>query len=343
MIILYFIVLFLALYQCRFKRNGFYDDYIDKKQCNAIKGIFIMCVFISHVVPYLLQEDNPSSHWYDLTFSFINGNLGQLIVSSFLFYSGYGVFESIKNKGDEYVKGFPRKRILNTLLNFDVAVLAFAFMDILLNIKFTTSQFLLSFIAWDSIYNSNWYIFCILICYVFTYIVVYIFGKGKKAMWYLLGLSFLYVLLLSLCKPIHWYSTILTYWGGCAFSFHKEKIDMFLKKRYYLSFSLLIILLIILHLFPEKSCFGIIYNCKSIVFAVVIVMITMKVKISNRPLIWLGIHLFPIYIYQRIPMILLKKLELFSIIDYKYTYIAICAIITILIAELYRIIEIRIK
>ena len=140
-----------------------------------------MCVFISHVFPYLLQKNNPSSHWYDLTFYFIHENLGQLIVSSCLFYSGYGVFESIKNKGNEYIKGFPRKRILNTLLNFDVAVLAFAFMDILLNIKFTTTQFLLSLIAWDSIYNSNWYIFCILICYAFTYIVVYIFGKGKKA------------------------------------------------------------------------------------------------------------------------------------------------------------------
>ena len=44
-------------------------------------------------------------------------------------------------------------------------------------------------------------------------------------------------------------------------------------------------------------------------------MITMKVKISNTPLIWLGIHLFPIYIYQRIPMIYFQKVFLFSIIE----------------------------
>lgn len=343
MILLYFIVLLLALYQCRFKRTGFYDDYIDKKQCNAIKGIFIMCVFISHVIPYILQKDNPSSHWYDLSFSFINGHLGQLIVSSFLFYSGYGVFESIKNKGDEYIKGFPRKRILNTLLNFDVAVITFALMCLLLNIKFTISRFLLSLIAWDSIYNSNWYIFIILICYLFTYIIISLFGKGKKALWYLLGFYILYILIISFCKPTYWYSTILTYWSGCVFSYYKEQIDIFLKKRYLFSLSLLIILMILLHVFPEKSCFGIIYNCKSIVFAVVIVMITMKVKISNTPLIWLGIHLFPIYIYQRIPMIFFQKVFLFSIIEYKYTYIAICAIITFIIAALYKKIEIKIK
>lgn len=342
MIILYIIVFFLALYQCRFKRIGFYEDYIDKKQCNAIKGLFIMCVFIRHIVPYF-WANTQSSHWHDLTFSFIDGHLGQLIVSSFLFYSGYGVFESIKNKGNDYIKGFPRKRLLNTLLNFDVAILAFAFMDIMLNIKFTTSQFLLSLIAWDSIYNSNWYIFCILICYLYTYIVVSIFGNGKKAILLLIGLSILYILLMSFCKPIYWYSTILTYWSGCVFSFYKNQIDKFLKKKYYYSFSLFIILFIILHLFPAKSCLGIVYNCKSIVFAVIIVMITMKVKISNIPLIWLGIHLFPIYIYQRIPMILFERLNFFSIFEYKYTYIAICAIITILIATLYEKIEIRIK
>lgn len=41
----------------------------------------------------------------------------------FLFYSGYGIMESIKNKGEKYISTVPKKRILNVLVNFDIAVL----------------------------------------------------------------------------------------------------------------------------------------------------------------------------------------------------------------------------
>lgn len=56
----------------------------------------------------------------------------QLVVVMFLFYSGYGVGESFKRKGDGYVKSMPRHRILATLLNFDVAVIVFILLGLAL-------------------------------------------------------------------------------------------------------------------------------------------------------------------------------------------------------------------
>ena len=43
--------------------------------------------------------------------------MGQLVVVMFLFYSGYGIGESYKKKGVNYVQQMPVHRILTTLLN----------------------------------------------------------------------------------------------------------------------------------------------------------------------------------------------------------------------------------
>ena len=50
----------------------------------------------------------------------------------FLFYSGYGVMESIRKKGEAYVVAMPRHRVAGTLINFDVAVLIFLVVDLLM-------------------------------------------------------------------------------------------------------------------------------------------------------------------------------------------------------------------
>ena len=126
---------------------------------NAIKDIFILLVFISHATPYITESGYDYSGIGDFLFLFINKNVGQWVVAMFLFYSGYGVMESINKKGREYLASFPRKRILCVLANFDVAVLAFFLTNICLGKYFTPQEYLLSFIGWTSVGNSNWYIF----------------------------------------------------------------------------------------------------------------------------------------------------------------------------------------
>lgn len=131
-------------------------DYLGREQCESVKGIFILLVFFSHFMGYVRQTGGVA---FDMP-------LGQLIVTLFLFYSGYGVMESIRTKGAAYVREMPKRRILTTLLNFDIAVLAFIGVDLLLGQSLTAKQCLLSLVAWDSVGNSNWYIFVILLCYV---------------------------------------------------------------------------------------------------------------------------------------------------------------------------------
>lgn len=82
--------------------------------------------------------------------------------------------ESIFKKGQAYVESFPRRRLLPTLLNFDVAVAAFLLLNVVLGIKHSKHDIILAFTGWTSLGNSNWYIFVILLCYLCTYIGFYL-------------------------------------------------------------------------------------------------------------------------------------------------------------------------
>jgi uncharacterized phage infection (PIP) family protein YhgE len=81
----------------------------------------------------------------------------------------------------------PRHRILGTLLNFDVAIIAFIIVDLLLGISISVNRCMLSLIAWEEVGNSNWYIFVILLCYIVTYVTMRLPLK-KRAYW--VGMSF---------------------------------------------------------------------------------------------------------------------------------------------------------
>ena len=122
---------------------------------------------------------------YTSEFDKLGGNvsrtLGQMIVVMFMFYSGYGIGESVKRKGMGYIKSFPKNRVLKTLLHFDVAILIYFILSLILELNYPSGQVALAFIGWTSIGNSNWYIFAVIILYVITWIAFSIFRKNKVA------------------------------------------------------------------------------------------------------------------------------------------------------------------
>lgn len=108
--VFYSILLALVLWGIKINKEGFNEDYIEKGQCNAVKGIFIIVVFMRHVVPYVKKAGYDMQSMFDMFYKLIDWQVGQLLVVMFLFYSGYGVMASISKKGDKYITSFPRLR-----------------------------------------------------------------------------------------------------------------------------------------------------------------------------------------------------------------------------------------
>lgn len=173
MTIFLLLIIIISLWQIKFPKpvlSGINNNYLEISRTNSIKGIFILLVFLSHarnyISAYAEYSQNPLNGIYDI----FQNHLGQGVVIMFLFYSGYGVMESIKKKGTNYINAIPKKRFAKTLINFDIAVIIFILLNLCLSTlkNYTIPKVLLSFIGWESVGNSNWYIFAMLVMYLIT-------------------------------------------------------------------------------------------------------------------------------------------------------------------------------
>lgn len=171
------LIIFILLTIITFRPTKFNEEYLSKRYTNIIKGIFLILVFFSHFIGYFSTFQN---NWIDAIGIKSIKMIGQLIVTLFLFYSGYGIMESVTKKGSEYILNMPKRRILSTLIHFDIAVLIFMVASKYFVIhSFSIKKVLLSLIGWDTFGNSNWYIFCILILYSIAFLSLKSF-KTKK-------------------------------------------------------------------------------------------------------------------------------------------------------------------
>lgn len=225
-------VLFVFFCGAKFvKSDEFNSDYMSKDTTGAINGIFVLLVFMCHISGYM-QLGSPSDKiWLDL-----KSWLGQLVVVTFLFYSGYGMMCSIIKKGTPYVKGIFRRRFLSLFAHFDIAVFLFLLMNLALGIKTKTKTVLLAFTTWESIGNSNWYITAVLCLYLILIVSFLIFRKhrlpGLITMTVLtVGLAFL---LIKVGKPAWYYNTLILFPLGMWYAYLKKYIDKFLMKNNYI-------------------------------------------------------------------------------------------------------------
>ena len=332
MLFLYLIfILILILWRIKIKEN---DGYISIERCNSIKGIFILLIVLTHSMGYIDSCGYEYGGVDKLVFLFRKG-IGQMVVVMFLFYSGYGVSLSMKKKGDAYVDKMPRHRLLPTLLNFDIAVLAFVVMNLIIAKPMTTSQVLLSMIAWDEVGNSNWYIFVILLCYAMTYVVAKL--TPQKDLWkWLLATSLVCVLVLSVFKRTYWYNTMLAYPAGFLFAEYESRITGVMRK-YYVPILIILASVWVLSFYFMPEARGLSSNLASICFAMMVVMLSMKLEVGNACLSWCGRHLFPLYIYQRIPMILMMEyIGKDFVMAYPILFVVMALVITCGIAHSYK-------
>lgn len=296
MIALYLAILILVL--CGLRERRTMDAWLSRDDSNAVKGVFILMVFVAHTFDYTFKGTSWELNFIDQIALSVRGLFGQLIVVMFFFFSGYGVSESIREK-KEYVRTMPKNRILGTLLNFDIAVLVFALFTFVYTGSFPYAKLVPAFVGWDSVGNSNWYIFSILLCYLVVYIVAMTCKK--------IGIVTLMVLIavtqvLSLVRPNYWYNTMLAFPLGMLISERRVWALSVLDKHFSKGFMVCVTLFSVIYCF-RYDWHGFRYNALSVCFAMLIIIIMHKVRVENKFLVWCGRKLFPLYIYQRLSML----------------------------------------
>lgn len=313
------------------KNGEFHSSYISVAQTTAINGLFTILVFFSHVSTYISLDGA-----FDKPYSSFKSYLLQLVVAPFLFYSGYGITESIKKKGTDYVKQIPKNRFLKVLVHFDIAVALFVILNAILGRSFPLKKILLAFTGYTSVGNSNWYIFAVLGLYVIVFIAFMLARKSKVLgviLTTLLSIGFVY-LQMRLRLPEYYYDTAIIFSAGMIFSLLREKAEKLLTKHEAVYYTVLGLTFLAYTLFYLKRKNGIeFYSMWGILFMVLVVLFTMKVQIGNGILEFFGSHVFSIYILQRIPMLILTKLGLAA--SHKYVFVSLCFFATVAMAVLF--------
>lgn len=337
MIVFLAIFLVVCLYGVKVKPvdgQPYMTDYMSVEKTMAIKGIFIIIVFFEHFNEYVTYQLS-----LDIMYADVYKHIAERMVTMFLFYSGYGVMESIRKKQMSYIRKIPVTRVLGTLFQFDLAVLLFAAVDLILGIPFTPKQFLLSLIARDSLGNSTWYIFAIVVAYLMTYIAFMIW-KDKGKYFPAATTVTLFILIYIYCFAhfqlggTDWYVTIILYACGIWYSLLREKIEKFINKNLaiYLCFLIPVLILEVVCSLKRDGSF-LFTELSMLFFAAAVVLFTMRVSIGNAVLRWCGKNLFGLYILQRLPMIVFEQI---GVADFNiYLYFVLCFAVTVLLAWLF--------
>lgn len=334
MIIFFLLFAVLCLWKIKFSR--FQDGYMAKEQTTDIKGIFAIIILFSHLRGYTPL----SNSFLDQSFSALLGYIGQLMVTMFFFYSGYGILKSYTKK-DGYAKSFFTNRLLKTLLHFDIAVFCYLCLSIALSLvtgSFRTWQdYAFCWIGWTSIGNSNWFIFTMLALYAVTLLafpIAYKFNKNKGVA-LTIAVSILCVPLwiaLYFTKESWWYNTLFCYPLGMCFALVQDKMDEFLKKSPWIHYGGIALVFALFVTAYIVSFNQVIYSLTACLFCLALTLITTKVKVGNPVLTWLGKASFSIYIFQRLPMIVLSAFDLWK---HRYVFTILSIIATIICAFIF--------
>lgn len=287
MIIFIGLLLILALIKIKPKLNKeFYrEDYVSIDQTRSINGICIMLILLSHTFAKV-----SSGGILDEIYEPMRVFLGQFVVVPFLFYSGYGIMESI-NRKENYIKTFPKKRFLKIVIQFFIITIIYIALNLLLGIKYSIPHVLLSFTGITTIGNGNWYILSTFFFYISVILCFNIFRKNKilATIFVTACLIALMVVEMVLDFPSYYYSTTIFFAVGMFFSLIKKHFDKIVMKNNILYLIFLVIAILgfaFLKKLVDKTVLFYPIWCGFGMLS--ILLITMKVKIVNKPLIWLG-------------------------------------------------------
>jgi len=136
-----------------------------------------------------------------------------------------------------------------------------------------------------------------------------------------------------------WYNTFLCYNVGMYYSLYKNKFENFIKKSLF-NYIFVLLFFVFAFLYAKSLRDNIyFYNLHSCLFSMIIVLISMKMKIDSKILMFLGNHVFSIYMLQRIVMIILMDIGICNM----YLFITLSIIFSLLIAYIFDYIYLHIR
>lgn len=310
-IILPLLVLLLLIGVKISKRKEWQDNPFSLETSKAVQGFAAICIILHHLSQELAEKAGVLGDFEDL---------GVLFVGIFFFFSGYGLYTSLKTK-ENYLKGFLKKRLTTVLVPFFTCNSLFVASICIEGAKLKPIEALTLLSGWYLLNSHMWYIVEIAILYLAFYII-YRLIKNRTAATAVMTLAVIGMITGSLllnhgedysCQYWFmgewWYNASFLFVVGIVFSKHAEGLAKFARKAYWVLIPVLAALVALLRIqtgymlenysywseipgeyngyLDKVRCLG--FQLPWIfVFVCLVLLIMMKVRFGNPALNFLG-------------------------------------------------------
>ena len=127
---------------------------------------------------------------------------------------------------------------------------------------------------------------------------------------------------------------------GIAISQNKKAINYLFSQHYIATFAISLILYASFRPIAPNQLFGLAGNITTLAFAFIVLLITYKIKLGNPILCWMGKNLFPLYIYQRLPMMLMASLYPSIVFHHPILFMFTSTLASAILAHAYKFIKV---
>lgn len=313
--------------------------YLSRDWTSFVNAFFISLVVCSHSL--VLFETSIRDYYYEKITASGIALFGQLMVTTFFFYSGYGIMLSLLTRKG-YTKTLIYPRFCNLSTNFILAVSVYFVVHCILKEEIILSDFLGGLHNFSVLGNPTWFILMTLLIYVLTY-VCFFFHNGKNTNKIAILLTILLtiiIFLVSKIKPLNWVNTLLCFPAGMFYCLKGESIEKLMKKTRIPSIIYALIFIVTGRYVYSSghSCSSYIQNIGGIIFAIGITWFcgSFQWRKPSQVLIWLGgSGLFSVYMFHLLPMRVLTKLGLNTENPYLiYFSVTVATILLVYIANI---------
>lgn len=201
------------------------QDYLSKKTCDCLKGIFAVCVLLHHLFQH-------SGLFHGTLIGIGLQFLGYFSVGVYFFLSGFGLMQSFQAKGKVYLDIFPKKRILPFYITIVFLTILYSLYQMLLGDGLEISLMIKSLLFGGTVIANGWYLQVQLFCYITFYFVFQFCRIRSCGMALITVLTLCFILGMAVFGFAHtWYVSVPLFVLGLWFSCSKNRFDQFIRNR----------------------------------------------------------------------------------------------------------------
>lgn len=305
------------------KLKEWQEEPLSLDKSKAVQGFAAVAIIIHHLAQQLAEKAGPIGFFEDL---------GVLFVGIFFFFSGYGLYTSLKTK-ENYLKGFLGKRLVTVLIPFYSCNFIFVISSCLTGAKYKPLQLFYVLSGWSLLNDHMWYVIEIVILYI-AFFLFYRFIKNRTAATVAMSIFVLAMMAgsLMLCHGRDyscsywfmgewWYNASFLFIIGIIFSRHADGLRRIARKGYFILLPVLAALTVLLGLQTKYALMTWSYwseipgedpayldkvRCLAIqlpwiiVFVCFILLLMMKIRFGNPVLKFLGSISLELYLIHNL-------------------------------------------